>query len=141
MSWGTCYSASNNIHPDYPALMSDGNIYTNYNSDCNINRQIIQKENIKSNFEYRKFLTNNAKKIMNVNRKEACNMCGVCHYGYPLQMNHGKYLYRSIQDGTQPYGYETSDLKREYLSRQQLQSRLVAPILSQNKLLSYPRHN
>ena len=25
MSWGTCYAGSNNIHNNYPALMSDGN--------------------------------------------------------------------------------------------------------------------
>ena len=25
MSWGTCYNASNNIHSDFPALMSEGN--------------------------------------------------------------------------------------------------------------------
>lgn len=141
MSWGTCYSASNNIHPDFPSLMSDGRIYTSYNSDCNVNRQIIQKENIKSNFEYRMFLTNNANKIMQTNKKEACNMCGVCQYGYPLQMNNGKYLFKSIQDNTTPYGYENSNLKNEYLTRQQLQSRLVAPILNQNQLLTFPRNN
>jgi hypothetical protein len=40
MSWGTCYSGSNNIHFDYPALMSDGS-YTDWNPSCAVNNQHI----------------------------------------------------------------------------------------------------
>lgn len=141
MSWGTCYSASNNIHTDFPALMSDGRIYTSYQSDCKTNNNLIKKENIRTNFDYRQYLTRNANKIMNQNKQSSCNMCGVCQYGYPLHVQNDKYLFKSIQDNNQPYGYENSDLKNEYLSRQQLQSRLVAPILSQYQTLSYPRSN
>ena len=38
-------------------------------------------------------------------------------------------------DKIQPYGYETSDLKKLYLSRNQLHSQLSGPILSQEQLL------
>ena len=39
--------------------------------------------------------------------------------------------FKSCTDSTQPYGYENSNLKKEYLSREQLQSRMTAPRLSQ----------
>ena len=34
MSWGTCYSGSNNIHMGFPALMSDGRLYANWDAAC-----------------------------------------------------------------------------------------------------------
>ena len=37
MSWGTCYKASNNIHPGFPALMSEGNYVTDWNAACKMN--------------------------------------------------------------------------------------------------------
>lgn len=142
MSWGTCYSGSNNIHFDYPALMSDGRLYTNWETDCTRNNQIIESNGIQTNYQYRKFLTENAGNIMMDNLVQACDQCGVCSYGYPYQMNKGgKHLYKSCRDRTQPYGYETSDLKNAYLARQELQSRLVAPLLSQQGLLHLNRAN
>lgn len=141
MSWGTCYNGSNNIHFDYPALMSDGRIYTDWNPSCKKNKELIKQNNIQTNFEYRKYLTNNAKSIMNNNTKEACDQCGVCYYGHPYSTNSNRYLYKSINNTHQPYGYENSDLKNIYLSRQQLQSRLTAPIMSQQESLTLPRAN
>ena len=42
-----------------------------------------------------------------------------------------------------PFGYENSDLKSAYLSSQQLQCRMSAPILSQEQYLmqQYPNPN
>ena len=46
-------------------------------------------------------------------------------------------------DKSQPFGYENSNLKNLYLSSQQLQCRMVAPILTQEQYLSqkYPNPN
>lgn len=141
MSWATCYKGSNNIHFDYPALMSDGRNYTNWDPACEKNKFLIAKNDIQSNFQYRQFLTNNANNLIKTNKKQACDNCGVCDYGHPLQKNtnNGKYLYKSVSDQHQPYGYETSDLKNLYLSREQLQTRLSAPIMSQTQSLTMPR--
>lgn len=141
MSWGTCYKASNNIHLQYPALMSDGRIYTNWDPACEKNKTLIKQNNIQSNYQYRQFLIQNSGNLMQTNAIAACDQCGVCSYGYPLHYdtNNGKYLYKSMQDNTQPYGYETSDLKNMYVSRQQLQARLSAPIMSQAQSLTLPR--
>jgi hypothetical protein len=41
------------------------------------------------------------------------------------------YTFRNIYDTNQPgYGYCNSDLKNPYLSREQLNSRLVAPVIN-----------
>lgn len=39
MSWATCYSGSNNIHSDYPALMSDGRHFTDWRLGAVINEK------------------------------------------------------------------------------------------------------
>ena len=140
MSWGTCYSGSNNIHFDYPPLMSDGRQYTNWNSACNTNNAVIHSNNIQTNYQYRQYLINNAKQVMSSNQKTACDECGFCQYSQaytpqPL----GKYLYKSCSDMSKPYGYENSDLKNMYVSRQALQSRLTGPLMSQQGMFSMPR--
>ena len=144
MSWGTCYSGSNNIHFDYPPLMSDSRNFTNWNSACKKNDSLMENNSIKTNYQYRQYLIKNADTLMSNNQVGACNECGFCQYASPIQGSKaplGKYLYKSCSDGTQPYGYQNSDLKNMYLSRQALESRLSTPILSQQELLYYPRNN
>lgn len=134
MSWATCYSASNNIHFNLPPLMSDGNNYANYETSCRMNKNIIENNGIKSNFDYRNFLTKNADELMKTNNVSACNSVGKCNFNTNTN-SYNKYLYKSCEDGTQPYGYEGSDLKNAYLSRQALQNRMVAPLMSQQGYL------
>lgn len=144
MSWGTCYSGSNNIHSDYPALMSDGRLGSNYDPSCENNDRIAYNNNIRTNYQYRQYLIHNADKVMNINNNAACDQCGVCKYGAPFQgVHNGKYIYKSAIDRKTPYGYETSDLKNVYLSRQALESRLEAPLMSQQSYLMnrYPNAN
>ena len=59
MSWGTCYSGSNNIHMGFPALMSDGRLYANWESSCESNNALKAKEGIKNNYDYRQYLIKN----------------------------------------------------------------------------------
>ena len=56
MSWGTCYKASNNIHQGFPALMSEGNYVTDWNSACKINDELKKRAGIKTNYQYRQYL-------------------------------------------------------------------------------------
>lgn len=138
MSWGTCYAGSNNIHFEYPPLMSDGRNYTIWSPACVNNQQFIQASGIQSNYEYRQYLTKHADLVMADNRKNACDECGHCIQGYGNKngmMNITKHLFRGVNDKSQPYGYENSDLKNMYLSRETLQSRLYAPTLSQYEYL------
>lgn len=142
MSWGTCYSSCNNICESYPTLMSDSRAYTNYNPACRINNEYMKANGINTTFNYRRFLTQNATQIMGDNRTSACNQVGICKFGPSLEVQPtNKYLYKSCQDMTQPYGYENSDLKNLYLSREALQTRMSAPLMSQQSFLQYPKPN
>ena len=53
------------------------------------------------------------------------------------------FLYKSCTESTQPFGYQNSDLKKLYLDKYQLQSRLSAPILTQYEYLNggFPNFN
>lgn len=141
MSWGSCHGASNNIRFDYPALMSDGRNYTDYNTACKVNDRLIEKYNIKTNYDYRQFLIHNSESIKKSNTNQVYQNCGVYKYGYPYDSreNQNRHIYSSKHDLTQPFGYEDSDLKNLYITKETLQSRMVAPLLSQQGYLDYYR--
>ena len=138
MSWATCYNSSNNIHTEKPGMMSDGRIFTLYNPACELNKKIEKSNKIKNNFEYRQFLCNNGLSIINKNNLAACNESSECMSLKPgNNISYGKYLFKSLTDNHQPYGYQKSDLKNMYLSRQELNNTYVAPIVPQSELLKY----
>jgi hypothetical protein len=146
MSWGTCYSASNNIHFDFPPIMDDGRNYASWQPGGALNEQIRKDNKIHSNWAYRLYLQNNADNIIRVNQLSACDECCSCpaKYGNNNQPNNGTpFLYKSCSDNSQPYGYERSDLKNLYLSDTQLQSRMVTPVITQEQILrqGYKRAN
>ena len=137
MSWGTCYSGSNNIHFGFPPIMTDGRNYSSWQPGAVINQRIQEREGIKSNHQYRQFLINNATSIMEFNSLEACDQCCACpaRYGDNQPETGTPYLYKSCTDSTQPFGYENTNLKNQYLSAQMLQARMTAPKLSQFQYL------
>ena len=129
MSW-TCYSGSNNIHFNFPPIISDGRLFTSYQPNAYMNEQIQKQENIKSNWQYRQFLQNNALQIMKYNNLESCVDLGLNPH-IPVNTTPSSnvpYLYSTTFDSSKPgFGYCKSDLKTPYLSRQQLESRMIAP--------------
>lgn len=158
MSWGTCYSGSNNIHFDYPAIMSDGRNYANWLPGAAINEKIRKDEGIKSNWDYRRYLTQNADTIIKNNQIAACDECCAINTNEVVQSETTKnqlpkgmyvqsqtpYLYKSCSDFSRPnYGYQESDLKNMYASRVSLQSRMITPVVSQAQILQggYPHQN
>jgi hypothetical protein len=54
---------------------------------------------------------------------------------YGQNVSNSPFLYATVADKSQPYGYEDSDLKNIYLSRNDLQSRMIAPVVTQDQLL------
>jgi hypothetical protein len=68
---------TNNKYPEFPPLMSDGRSVTaSYQPESALNESIIKSNNIKSNWEYRQFLTKNANELREYNFREACNDAG-----------------------------------------------------------------
>jgi hypothetical protein len=135
MSWGTCYKASNNIHPGFPALMSEGNYTTNWNSACKMNDLLKKNAGIQDNYQYRQYLIKNADQFIKKDQVDACAACCGCLQNFSTRPASQKYLFTSCTDSKTPFGYETSDLKNLYLSAKALQGRLVAPIMTQNEML------
>ena len=130
MSWGTCFGGSNNIHFDFPPIMADGRNYSSWQPSAVINEQIQKDANITTSWSYRQYLTNNANKIMKYNNLEACTALGLpSHFSTnATPSSNVPHMYKSIYDTSKPgFGYTNSDLKNPYLSREQLQARMVSP--------------
>ena len=127
MSWGTCYSGSNNIYFDFPPIMDDGRNYATYLPMSIINNKIRLEQGLTSNYNYRQYLMQNATNLINTNKLVACDNCGPCLGQFNNQplFSTNKYLYYSLKDRSIPYGYETSDLKQLYLSREELNNKLT----------------
>ena len=81
-----CYKTSNNKYFDCPPRMSDGRHFTDYRGNCYVNNIIRNNNEIMNSFQYRSFLTNNAKELMDLNRTYACqkNCCGPCQQPYEI---------------------------------------------------------
>jgi hypothetical protein len=122
MSWGTCYSGSNNIHFNFPPLMDDSRLFSNYYSSV-LNDSVFQNnKNIKNNSDYRKYLQINADAIIKNNQYITCVESGTIsnNNSQPTTNIQSPYIFDTILSRDQPFGYETSDLKNIYLSKQQL---------------------
>lgn len=75
----SCQKVSNNKFFKCPALMSDGRQFTDYRPNCDLN-----PVNGINSYNIRQTLINNSVKMMNNNRKIACdnNCCGPCMNPY-----------------------------------------------------------
>jgi hypothetical protein len=137
MSWGVCYSGSNNIHFNFPPIMTDGRNYASWQPDAVINQRIQKQEGITNNWNYRQYLQHNGLQIMNYNNKEACYELGLDPHVQTgkTPSSNVPYTFRSAFDTSTPgFGYCNSDLKNPYLSSEQLNSRLVAPSITPPKM-------
>jgi hypothetical protein len=144
MSWGTCYSGSNNIHFDFPPIMNDGRNYASWQPGSKISDDIRKDAGITTNWQYRKYMVENADSIIRRNQIEACDQCCACPAQYGTKQEGTQktpYLYQSCKDKSQPYGYETSDLKNIYLSKYDLQCRMYTPVLTQDQLIKKEYQN
>ena len=132
MSW---FSGSNNIHQNMPPMMSDGRNFTNLQPESVTNNNIQQKAGIKNNWEYRNYLQNNANDIMKYNFMDYSNSSGNNPNTYVnnQMLSNSPFVFKSTYDQNKPtYGYNNSDLKHNYLTREQLNSRMIAPSISTN---------
>lgn len=129
---------TNNLYPEFPPLMSDSrSLIASWQPETIINNGLVRETGIKSNWEYRKYLTENAVDIMKYNMTEACNDVGYYkRYTEPpvSQLPAGHHIYKSNMDNTSS-GIMSSDLKELYMSREQLNSRKISPGITQEEIL------
>ena len=147
---------TNNKYPHFPPIMSDGRAVTStWQPESTINADLIQRNGIQSNWQYRKFLTDNAKSIMEYNFLESSNDVG--YYKRPIDVpniqsnviSHPRgdymnnyaaaysvpYLYSASNYNSKPKGYMPSDLKDLYFTREELESRKFSPVITQESIL------
>jgi hypothetical protein len=122
MNWASIYSGSNNAFSNLPPMMSDGRIFSNLIPDEVINDSIKREAGITSNWDYRRYLQNNASHIIRQNSQSAIASTGLIENpanNVPVD------FFGQNNDFEQH-----SDLKTQYLSREQLNSRLIAPVIN-----------
>jgi hypothetical protein len=114
--------ATNNQYAGFPPKMVDGRaLIASYQPEAVVNNDLIVSNGIRTNWEYRRFLTKNAKMVIDTNFRESANDVGYYKRVYsapPVQYNKRLYDTYDIENGDQ-----MSDLKMEYLSREQLAAR------------------
>ncbi len=114
----------NNQYKAAPAFMSDSRTFTEWTPEHH-----IQEKSGLSNTQYRKYLVENAGKIMNFNFMSFADEQGYVPVESSNQMGTTPYLYSSTMDSATPMGYSGSELKDIYLSREQLNARKMSPYI------------
>jgi len=99
------------------------------------NTKIHADAEITSNWKYRQYLQNNAKNIMKYNSNEYINASG--NNSYTLVNNNrvqqNPYVFGSLYNNTQPAIIgQMSDLKQDFIKKQQIQARMIAPSIPTN---------
>lgn len=131
MSWATNYQNSkdaNNVFTNAPANMADGRFLKDLKVDQDVlNKETMEELNMTTNGDYRKYLQNNAASIMKANSITSHSNTGNMIYFKPNDSHNPPFHYDNSLDRRQPAGYNDSDLKNYYLSREQLNRNMVSP--------------
>jgi len=101
------------------------------------NNKIKVDTGIQTNWQYRQYMQKNANDIMKYNTMQTINASGNNPYTLlntqPTQNT--PYLYNSLHsapDSIPPYGFRNSDLKQNYMTKEQMKSRMISPSISTN---------
>jgi hypothetical protein len=128
---------ANNKYDGFPPLMSDGRTITaTYQPEAVLNEHLLKEIGVESNWQYRQYLIKNSKEIIQYNRLQTANDVGYFKRYADTESSaySTPFVYPTITNQQKPKGYNDSDLKDLYLSREQLQAHMVAPELTQAEL-------
>jgi hypothetical protein len=100
------------------------------------NKKILDDAGIHTNWKYRQYMQKNANQIMKYDTMQAIYSSG--NNPYTLfnnePTNNTPFLYNSLYDTNNPqYGFTNSDLKQDYLTKEKMKSRMIAPSISLDK--------
>jgi hypothetical protein len=130
---------SNNQYPGFPAMMKDGRSLISSWGASSVETQSFKQSNqedafnispLSENWAYRRMMQKNGMELMKSNFENTANDAGISNPSSILpstrQPNHA-FAFDGLSDNSRPAGYQESDLKDLYLSREQLNSQLYAP--------------
>ena len=95
-----------------------------------VNNNIQSEAGITSNWKYRQYIQNNANHIMKYNTMEYIYASGNNPYAVTNKVpsSNVPLLLSSLYDQRQPsYGFSDSDLKQNFVSKQQINGRMISP--------------
>jgi hypothetical protein len=126
---------NNNYYTIEPTQELQGSAYSLWQPGAATNRKIIVDTGINSNWNYRKYIQKNANDIMKYNTMQAINTSGNNPYTVlnTNTVNNTPHLYSSIHDtNNPPHGYRASDLRKDFLTKQQIKARMISPSIPTN---------
>lgn len=129
----------NNQYPGFPAMMKDGRSLISSWGASSVETQTFKQNNqenafnlspLSENWAYRRMMQKNGMEMMKSNFVNTANDAGVYNPTGILSStgdsNHA-FAFDGLSDDSRPSGYQESDLKDLYMSREQLNSQLYAP--------------
>ena len=121
MSWATNNERLNNVYSNSLPNMSDGRHFKHVAIDQRIiNEQNRKSLNIQSNNDYRKYLTKNASYIIEKHSHYHYSKVGNPPIFSDITPQNTPYTFDGDVGDERPIGYQSSDLKNHYLSRETL---------------------
>ncbi len=133
---------THNLYKDYPPMMQDGRVISAaWQPEAVVNNNLVRASGVTSNWQYRQFLTSNGSALIRQNQAETMNDCGyVARFAKsPEEPYRAPYKYKSYLDNTAVFGFENSNLKQIYFSKEELDARKVSPAITQEELISNSR--
>jgi hypothetical protein len=130
---------THNLYKDYPPMMADGRVISaSWQPEAVVNNNLVKTVGVTSNWQYRQYLTHNANSIIKQNLAETMNDVGyIPRYAKASEIPYTPpYTYKSYLDKTNVVGYEDSDLKELYFSKEELNARKVSPAITQDQLIA-----
>jgi hypothetical protein len=109
--------------------------YSLWQPDAITNNKIQVDSGINSNWKYRQYMQQNANHIMKYNTMESIYASGNNPYTVQNVVPSEKqpYLYKSMHDTSSPaYGFRNSDLKQDYMTKENRKARMIAPSIPTN---------
>lgn len=109
----------------FPIIMEDSRIMTNYIPNGMYDKMIQEKQNITNNSVYRRYLTNNANNIININKNTAIQQNVPMMFGNKQPNNSHPILFDGMKmdENIYPKGYQTNTVKIKYLSSLELNAK------------------
>ena len=105
------------------------NCEAKWRSGGEVDRQVLREANVRTNEDYRRYLQNQADKIVLLNQNNACasvsTLCSINDHNTSTFSCCTPYLYTDPMSRAEPLGYENSNLKREYLEEYRAASALT----------------
>jgi hypothetical protein len=107
-------------------------LQSSWQPDAGVNNKIHVESGITSNWKYRQYMQNNAKHIMKYDSMEYVYASGNNPYiidNKNVSSNQSApYRFFSLHDPNTPtVGFSDSDLKQDFLQKQQMSARMIAP--------------